>query len=341
MKKNYHSEVESKPLTTKHEIPIGRHPIFGPPIKASTGWLLMLLLLSLFTGIGMNGQSMANYTFSGTTNGSLENIDDGTSIMTAAVHDDDATLIQPIGFDFYYMGVLYSHFSANSNGQVRLHPNGTSTVIGGSAVSSYSSGTVTLAAMGGDNETGAGMKMKIVGSAPNRKLVIEWTKFYVYFTDPVNNAGNMQMWLSENGVISYVYGEMYNSSTSSQNRAIFLSSGSTAGQSAHITIGATPAIVTTSTFPATNLIAGGSGTPTATTLIANLGTSSNSNRIKYTFTPAGTAGHATVTSLAAPTALTINGVSASSMTINWTAASPANGIIRYAVFNSTDGGVTY
>src|SRR5207237_8233058 len=57
--------------------------------------------------------------------------------------------------------------------------------------------------------------------------------------------------------------------------------------------------------------------------------------------PPGSAGHATIGSLAAPTAISFSSVTASTTTINWTAASPLAGILKYAIYNSTDGGLTY
>ena len=80
-----------------------RHAPHSAPKIRNLSIMLMLLLFGL--GIGkINAQSMTNYAFSTDTNGSLEDLTTGaTSIMTAVEHDDDGTLIQAIGFDFYYM----------------------------------------------------------------------------------------------------------------------------------------------------------------------------------------------------------------------------------------------
>ena len=82
-----------------------------------------------------------------------------------------------IGFDFWYDGVRFSQFSVNANGLARL---GATAV--GTTFNNSTSGldTVTnapkIAPYFEDLCTGASGKIhyKVVGSAPNRKLVVEW-----------------------------------------------------------------------------------------------------------------------------------------------------------------------
>jgi hypothetical protein len=244
-----------------------------------------------------------------------------TSLMTG-VNDDAGSTVFPIGFNFIYMGNIYSHVSVNSNGQARLHTSSGATAIGGSNVSSYSLSTVTLAPMAGDNEVGNGMSFLVTGSAPNRKLIIEWNNFYVNYVN-ISNSGNMQLVLNETtGVFEYIYGNILNSeATTAQTRSIFHSSSNTANTSTFVTIAATPSVNTSATSPTTNTFA-------TSVALDNL-----ANRM-FTFTP-------TVTSITGPTNLTFASVTATTTTLNWTAASPTTGILRYFVHRSTDGGVTF
>ncbi|WP_197062227.1 GEVED domain-containing protein [Flavobacterium rivuli] len=290
-----------------------------------------MLLIALLFMLGMLpafAQNIANYAFSTSTSGSLEDLTSGaTSIMATGEQDDVATAVQAIGFDFYFMGVKYTHFSANSNGQVRLHTSATATAISGGNISGYSSGVNTLAPMAGDNELAGGMKMKVIGSAPNRKIVVEWTNFYVYFSPTLTNAGNMQLWLEENGAVSYVYGDIYNSGSSSVTRSIFISSGNTAGASAHVIVGTAPTVDNTATAPATNTFAAGSGTVTGAPLIANLGSSSNTARRVFKFTPSTVAPANPVL-----TAFTV--VTPVATTVNWTDNSTTE--LAFIVTRATD-----
>jgi hypothetical protein len=285
-------------------------------------WLSFLsVFLMLFSFVFVQGQSSANYAF--TSGVSALNSMTGSTpipgIITFPADDSGSTVI-PIGFNFIYMGTYYSHFSVNSNGQLRLHVNAGATAIAGTNVSAYAASTVTIAPMAGDNETGTGMSYLVTGAAPNRKLIIEWNNFYANFIDP-QSSGNMQLVLNEGtGVIDFLYGSILNSSTSSVTRSIFHSSSNTANSSAFITVGATPTQNTTATAPTTNSFA-------ASVLIANLANTF------YKFTPPVPA--------SGPTALVLSAATASSMTLNWTAAANTTGIARYAVFNSTNGGATY
>lgn len=177
-----------------------------PKSRSKTSWLVMLMfLLSVTISQRTWAQSIVNYDFSFSTSGSLEDISSGATTLLTGVNDDVATTVQPIGFDFWFMGVKYTHFSANSNGQFRFHTSAGAPAIA-SNVSTYSASTVTLAPMSGDNEVGNGMSFKVIGTAPNRRLVIEWNQFYVNFVN-ITNGGNMQAWVNETtGRIDYAYG---------------------------------------------------------------------------------------------------------------------------------------
>ena len=159
-----------------------------------------------------------SYAFSVQTGVALEDMSSGTTTLVAASQDDTASAVTNIGFDFWYDGVRYTQFSVNANGLARLG----STVIA-TTFNNTTSGlnTVTnapkIAPYFEDLCTGTtgGVRSKVVGTAPNRKLVVEWFGMQVSrgagcVAGPA--TGNFQMWLFESsgstnpGVIQFVYG---------------------------------------------------------------------------------------------------------------------------------------
>ncbi len=287
-------------------------------VKKRTWISLITMLMMLFSFSFVQGQSSANYVF--TTGASTLNSMTGSTPVpgiTTYPADDSGSTVLPIGFNFIYMGVNYSYFSVNSNGQMRLHTTAGATAIGGTNVSTYSASTVTFAPMAGDNETGTGISYLVTGTIPNRKLIIEWNNFYAYYSDP-QTSGNMQLVLNEgSGVFEFIYGGIKNSNSTSTTRSIFHSSSNTTNSSAFITVGATPTQNTTATSPTTNSFA-------ASVLIANLANTF------YKFTPAST--------VEAPTALTFSGVTSAGTTVNWVDNSTTE--YGFLVTRATDAGFT-
>src|SRR5205085_11348416 len=114
-----------------------------------------------------------------------------------------------IGFDFYFQGVRYTQFSANTNGLIRLGPTPVQ------ANTPYQplaqAGIPLITAFGADQRTHATGKVHylLTGTAPNRVLVVEWLAMQTNW-----NAGGTvdltyQVRLSETtGVVEFVYGSM-------------------------------------------------------------------------------------------------------------------------------------
>ncbi|WP_339887523.1 T9SS type A sorting domain-containing protein [uncultured Flavobacterium sp.] len=327
MTKNYDSVVtrllKSSTISSKQEVT-------SYNTKKRTYLSFLTVFVMLFSFAFSQAQSISNYAFSSANNASLENLTTGATSILTGNQDDVATTIQTIGFDFYFMGNKYTHFSANSNGQIRLHASATETAISGGGVSSYVANTVTLAPMAGDNEVNDGIKMKLIGTAPNRKLVVEWTQFYAQYNN-ITNAGNMQLSLNEtSNVIDFIYGEIYNSTTSSQSRSIFISSGNTATASGHVLVGAIPTF-TAATTPVTNAFAASTVTTgVASPLIANLGSSANGSRLIYTFTPF-------VGNPNPPITFTTTAVSQIATTVNWVDNSTNEGYFTIGRSTSASG----
>ena len=293
-------------------------------------WLLFLfMLLSMAIGQKTFSQTLANYTYATGTTGSLEDLSAGATTIMTGRNDDTGGTVTAIGFTFRFMGQIYTHFSANSNGQMMLHTSASATAAA-SQQSAPSAGLAILAPMTGDNEVGNGIRIKVIGTAPNRKLVVEWNQFTVNFVD-TTNAGNMQVWIEEStGIVTYMYGELYNSASTSQTRSIFIASSNTATTAGSITVGAVPTFGLSATL-VSNTIAAGNGLAISSPLVANLGSSAQGSRIFFSWTPS------TVVP-ADPTALTFTAVTTTTTTPNWVDSSTNE--VGFLVTRATDAGFT-
>ena len=115
----------------------------------------------------------------------------------------------PIGFSFDYNGTTYDRFAVNANGWVALGNSGA----GATAVTAYfssgsggnyiplSTGTNppanALAPFARDLQAQAGAELRydLIGTAPNRTLVVQWTNYRLYLTP--NVSLNFQVRLHE------------------------------------------------------------------------------------------------------------------------------------------------
>lgn len=290
-------------------------------IHSSKNFLIIVLFfLLLQTNLGF-GQSTANYTFSTVNTGSLENMSSGTTdlLATGSYRDDAASTVTNIGFDFVFMGSMYNQFSINSNGQMRLG----STVITQNPIFGAASNIPYIIPISHDNailSTGK-VHYKIIGSTPNRKLIVEWKDLRI----PAGSTGAaslIQVILNETtGVIEYKYGRMFNNSTSSITSYVYISSSSGLNNNGTVSaITTTPAYGTTSTQT--------SNTFASNANITNLNSAADGSRRVFTFTPAATIPNT-------PLNLTYTNLSQSNITLNWT--DNATNEAKYNIQSSTDG----
>jgi len=247
--------------------------------------------------------SATTYAFTAATGVALEDMSSGTTLLVGADSDDFASAVTPIGFEFWYDGVRQTLFSANANGLMRL---------GVAAVTTAFSNAITsttnnphIAPYWDDLWIGNNGKVhyKVVGSAPNRKLVVEWRNQQVpRVAAATAGAGTYQAWLFEStGAIEFVYG-----------------SGIATGTSYTVGLGTSAtsfAAVTTST----NTVSYATANDTQTAAIPS-GTA-------YTFTPN--------TPTATPGALSFTAVGLNTMTLNW--ADTSTNEFGYAIYRSVDG----
>ena len=182
-------------------------------------WLhLSVILLFTFISVIAVAQtpSSANYSFTTATNASLVADMNGNAIdmstgtqLIGASQDDVTSSVVNIGFDFWLMGVRFTQFSTNSNGVIKLGSTGVSgltyTASGGTSTSPI------ISAFASDLSTGpsGSVKYKVVGTAPNRCLVIEHSGMTIYYAATLTTDGTFQTRFYETtGVIEFVYGGM-------------------------------------------------------------------------------------------------------------------------------------
>ncbi|MDD2331925.1 MAG: choice-of-anchor D domain-containing protein [Candidatus Cloacimonetes bacterium] len=234
----------------------------------------LLFALLIFSMALLISQNVSEYTFSTITTGSLEDMSSGTTpiLGPGSYYDDTATAVVDFGFTFTFAGTGYNQFSANSNGQMRL---------GGTVISTFPNFGANVAYLypfSGDNALMATGQIhyKVVGSAPNRKLVVEWLGFRIPYGS-TGTGSQMQVWLHETtNRVDYVYGNMYaNSSTS---RGICIANSNVEGSIGNITN-----IITTPTWTPT----GTSVVNTSISLgdIPNLNSTANGSRRVFTWEP--------------------------------------------------------
>ncbi|MFL6253855.1 MAG: beta strand repeat-containing protein, partial [Pyrinomonadaceae bacterium] len=241
----------------------------------------------------------------------LEDMSSGTTQLVAASLDDNASAVTNIGFEYWYDGVRATQFSANANGLLRLGATAVSTGFTNSLGSTTDA--PKIGAYWDDQCTGANGKVhfKVTGSAPNRKLIVEWQNMQI--TRGAGCAGNgngtYQVWLFETtGVVEFVYGSIQAANAADGGYSVGLQSGAATNFASVTTTGATVSYATANNAQ-TNAITSGTA---------------------YTFAPVVPT---------APTALNFTGTTPVSTTLNWTDNSSNE--VGFAVYRSTDGGVNY
>ncbi len=157
------------------------------------------------------------YPFSTLAGVPLEDMSSGTTQLVGPGVDDTASELAPIGFEFLFDGVIHSQFSCNANGLCRLGDLRVTTTFTNSLATTTAAPKITPfwddLCVGSNGQ----VHYKVVGDAPNRKLVVEWQNMKITrATAPSGcgseGAGTFQLWLFESagtvspGVIQFVLG---------------------------------------------------------------------------------------------------------------------------------------
>ncbi|HEY6805293.1 MAG TPA: hypothetical protein VI306_17080, partial [Pyrinomonadaceae bacterium] len=256
-----------------------------------------------------------SYVFSNASGIPLDDLSTGTTTIVPENSDDGASTLQSIGFDFWFDGVRMTQFSCNANGICRLGPTAVTTEFdNGSPTFGFASTTNApkICPYFDDLWLGTNGKIhyKVTGSAPNRKLVVEWLNEQIpRGSSSAAGAGTFQMWLFETtGVIEFVYGSGINDNAANDGYSIGLQSG-----------------------PATNFVSVTSATNTVSYTVAN---NTQTNAIT-----AGTAYLFTPQTATAPSDLNFSNTTALATQLNWTDNSSNE--VGFVIYRSANGGLSY
>ncbi|RYE10633.1 MAG: hypothetical protein EOP51_33065, partial [Sphingobacteriales bacterium] len=293
-------------------------------------YLVLLLLLIPFNGV--HAQSTTNYTFGTSVTGSLAldmngnaiDMSSGTTALVAAASDQGVSAVTNIGFNFCYMGSVYTQFTVSANGVMQLGSSavsGSTYVASGGTATAPKFGAITSDAITASAADGGGVTSKLIGTAPNRCLVIQWVS-YLYWLNSAAPATFQIRLYETSGVVEYVYGSMPVGATA-------YSSGYTTGFSTG-TAANTLSSVTTATNTSSNT-AWTTNTYTAGTNIPNLHSTANGARRTYNFTPS-------VAAPTSPTSLSFTAVTTAATTINWVDNSSTE--VGFTVIRATDAAFT-
>jgi hypothetical protein len=260
---------------------------------------------------GRNLVTATSYPFLAFTGIALQDMSSGTTQLVAGSQDDTASSVTNIGFDYWFDGVRMTQFSVNANGLIRLGPTAISTGFTNSLAS-----TTDAPKIGGyweDLCTGTNGKVhyKVVGAAPNRKLVVEWQNMQITRGAGCAGTGNgtFQVWLFEStGVTQFVYGSIQAANAVDGGYSVGMQSG-VATNFASVTTTSNTVSYATANNAQTNAISAGTA---------------------YVFTPQ-------VPN--APSALNFTATAAVTTTLNWTDNSSNE--VGFAVYRSSDGGANY
>ena len=288
--------------------------------------IVFIVLFQTFLFSTVLGQNIANYTFSTGTTESLTDMSSGTTTLIGSNQSSTSSAITNIGFDVFFVGAYYNQFSVNTNGVFRFGP--IAVVPGGNSY--VIPGNDRIVPFAGANtpfvETSSTGRVhyKVIGSAPNRILVIEWLNMEI--TGGSSADGTFQLRVYESapgstnpGRVDMVYGTMVNSTGTD-----FRIGMGTSGATNHVGI-------TTSAL--TSTLGSAPSNTYATGTITDLSSASNGSRRFFSYNNAGNAPNGS------PTNLTIDCISNNSVNLNWSGT--VTNESGYVLYRSDDGGITY
>ncbi len=298
------------------------------PLLQKAFWALIIVTYpyTSFSQTLVNYSSVRNTGLTYTSISATGNSFSSWRNTTSNTQDDNRSTFTPIGFDFWYLGVRYTQFSASTNGFIDFS---SSTDDGGPQADDfgYSNAAFTtanvnnstrpaiapfyddLTTQGGVDPIGTSIKYLVSGAAPNRTLTVEWINMAVFGN--VSPSLNFQVQLVESsGIILVNYGVM-----NAGNHTFSFSMGLNG-----VTISNTPTAAQLKMLQTVN------GNTFNNTVQNNLSAMPAANT-QYVFTPV----------LPTPVSgnLTFSGVSQTGMTLNW--SNWASNERGYVIYNSTDG----
>ena len=261
-------------------------------------YYLLFILFMLAKGTISFSQTISatTYPFTNAAGAALEDMSTGTTTLVGADSDDGVSglISMGSGFTFYYAGVPYTQFEASANGYIRLG----ALVSGPGGTGDYSNSigsanqAPAIAPYWDDLYTGVTtgkVHFKLIGTAPNRKLVVEWYNMQIPRVGSATaGTGVFQLWLLETtGKIDFVYGAGVASNTANSGASIGIN------KSASL-FGSVTASTSTVSYATAN----------------DLNTAAIASGTRFSFIPLGATPTAPITAI-------FTNVATSSMDVNW------------------------
>jgi len=171
-----------------------RTPIF----KYVVPFLLMIIFLTAFKPAKA---LISNYTFASSSANYIP-LSGGTTFVTGSAWDDAVSSLIQMPFSFTYNNVAYTTLTINTNGFITLGATSASATYCGLQASPANS----IAAYGTDlrgTTASSSIQYGVMGNAPNRQFVIQWTDCRQFFS-ATGNHWSFQIILNETSNIVQV-----------------------------------------------------------------------------------------------------------------------------------------
>ena len=174
-------------------------------------WTIALLApLFLLAGSANAVIDATTYPFSSATGVALEDMSPVRPSSSPPTWTTGCRPLTNIGFDFWYHGVRHTQFSINANGLLKLGSPVITTAFNNTTGFVTATNAPKIAPYFDDLWIGTNGKVhfKITGTAPSRRLVVEWQNEQIPRVGTgLTGAGTFQLWLFEStGLIRFVYG---------------------------------------------------------------------------------------------------------------------------------------
>ncbi len=197
----------------------------------STKLKLLTLLMVLFSSWGW-GQNASQYTYT-QSSGTYTPLTSPTVLGSGSLLDDETYSISAgslSGFAFNFAGSNYTAFTISANGFIGL---GSNIMAGGlyTPLSSTGGGNVFVSAYSDDLgglSSATQISWKLLGSAPNRELVIEYKNIRNYNRTGADLSFQIRL-IETSNIINIVYGTMTYTSTTSDAVQVGIKSSTTSG----------------------------------------------------------------------------------------------------------------
>ncbi|MEO8770604.1 MAG: fibronectin type III domain-containing protein [Ferruginibacter sp.] len=265
----------------------------------------------LFSEMGF-GQSISNYSFAASASSFTSLSTPVNPALSGGDVDDGYFNALPVGFDFWYMGNRYTTVSASTNGWLTFGANITDPLYINNLASGAQRPVVAPLWDDIDIISASNFSYKTTGSAGSRIFTLQWLNVKWDYSAAAARLSFQARIYESTGKIDFIYQQV----------------GATVPTNPSASIGIASTLAGSGNYLSLN---NASATPTANSNTETITINTRpANGQLYTFAPP---------IPAIPTSLSFSGIGNTGMTLNW--VDNATNERGYAIYISTDGGVSY